>query len=71
MKTSSSLDQRRSVRHFMCGGDVLGMRFFFAPSYVPVAAPVMATSYEPAVGQWGNLFGQAAVVEAKGPAIIK
>lgn len=40
-----------------------GMRFF-APKLRPVAAPVMATSYEPAVGQWGNLFGQAAVVEA-------
>lgn len=40
-----------------------GMRFF-APMLRPVAAPTVAASYEPAVGQWGSLFGQAAVVEA-------
>jgi general secretion pathway protein C len=36
----------------------------FKPKIRPVAAPVMMASYEPAVGQWGGLFGQSAVAEA-------
>jgi general secretion pathway protein C len=36
----------------------------FKPKIRPIAAPVMTASYEPAVGQWGSLFGQSAVAEA-------
>lgn len=36
----------------------------FKPKVRPIVAPVMTASYEPAVGQWGSLFGQAAVAEA-------
>lgn len=35
----------------------------FKPKIRPIAAPVMTASYEPAVGQWGSLFGQSAVAE--------
>lgn len=40
-----------------------GMRFF-APKPRPQIAPVSSVTYEPGVGQWGTLFGQAPVVEA-------
>jgi general secretion pathway protein C len=36
----------------------------FKPKIRPIAAPVMTASYEPAVGQWGSLFGQSAIAEA-------
>jgi general secretion pathway protein C len=36
----------------------------FKPKIRPIAAPVMTASYEPAVGQWGSLFGQSAVAQA-------
>lgn len=36
----------------------------FKPKIRPMQAPVSVDSYEPSVGQWGNLFGQAAVAEA-------
>lgn len=36
----------------------------FKPKIRPIAAPVMAETFEPAVGQWGSWFGQAAVAEA-------
>jgi general secretion pathway protein C len=35
----------------------------FKPKIRPITAPVMTASYEPAVGQWGSLFGQSAVAE--------
>ncbi len=40
-----------------------GLRIF-TPKLRPIAAPVTVASYEPGVGQWGNLFGQSAVAEA-------
>lgn len=40
-----------------------GLRLF-APKPRLVAAPVAVASYEPGVGQWGNLFGQSAIAEA-------
>nr|WP_315487421.1 type II secretion system protein N [uncultured Undibacterium sp.] len=36
----------------------------FKPKIRPIAAPVMTASFEPAVGQWGSLFGQSAIAEA-------
>lgn len=39
-----------------------GLRIF-TPKLRPIAAPVVAASYEPGVGQWGSLFGQSAVAE--------
>jgi general secretion pathway protein C len=36
----------------------------FKPKVRPLQAPVSVNSYEPSVGQWGNLFGQSAVAEA-------
>lgn len=36
----------------------------FKPKIRPIAAPVMTDAFEPAVGQWGSWFGQAAVAEA-------
>jgi general secretion pathway protein C len=36
----------------------------FKPKIRPMQAPVSVDSYEPSVGQWGNLFGQSAVAEA-------
>lgn len=36
----------------------------FKPKIRPIAAPVMIEAFEPAVGQWGAWFGQAAVAEA-------
>lgn len=33
----------------------------FQPKLRPVVAPVIAESFEPGVGQWGNVFGQAPV----------
>ncbi len=36
----------------------------FKPKIRPIAAPVMAETFEPAVGQWGSWFGQTAVAEA-------
>lgn len=34
----------------------------FQPKLRPVVAPVIAESFDPAVGQWGSVFGQAPVV---------
>ena len=36
----------------------------FKPKIRPIAAPVVSETFEPAVGQWGSWFGQAAVAEA-------
>ncbi len=36
----------------------------FKPKIRPIQAPVSVESYEPSVGQWGNMFGQSAVAEA-------
>jgi general secretion pathway protein C len=35
----------------------------FKPKIRPMQAPVSVESYEPSVGQWGNLFGRSAVAE--------
>lgn len=36
----------------------------FKPAIRPIQAPVNVDSYEPSVGQWGNLFGLSARTEA-------
>ncbi|MBR7798415.1 type II secretion system protein N [Undibacterium fentianense] len=36
----------------------------FKPKIRPIQAPVVVDSFEPAVGQWGSMFGLSAVAES-------